>query len=108
MLFVEAPQSVDEIETVSRKLSGVPLLFNWAEGGKTPPVPLSQLENLGFRLVIFPIGALLAATAAVRQLLEVIKANGTPENGLQQATPFQEFLDVIGLPEIDQIGTRFS
>lgn len=108
MLFVEAPQTEDEIETVARKLSGVPLLFNWAEGGKTPPVSLGQLRSLGFRLVIFPISAVLVATAAIRQILDVIKDEGTPQTGLQRATSFHEFLDFIGLPEIDQLGKTFS
>ncbi len=108
MLFVEAPQREEEIELVSRKLSGVPLLFNWAEGGKTPPVPLSLLQSFGFRIVIFPVGALLAATAAIQRLLEVIKHEGTPQGGLNQATPFDEFLDLIGLPDIDQIGKQFA
>ncbi|HEX3724575.1 MAG TPA: isocitrate lyase/PEP mutase family protein, partial [Nitrolancea sp.] len=45
MLFVEAPQSLQEIEEVAMRLSDVPLLFNWAEGGKTPPVSLEVLQT---------------------------------------------------------------
>ncbi len=108
MLFVEAPQTEDEIEHVAHELKDVPLLFNWAEGGKTPPVPLSMLEKLGFRLVIFPVGALLAATTAVRQLLDVLKTDGTPTRALDGFTPFPDFLTFIGLPEIDEIGKTFA
>ena len=108
MLFVEAPQTEEEIEVASRTLSGIPLLFNWAEGGKTPPVPLSMLRKLDFRLVIFPVGALLAASAAVRKVLDVVQRDGTPVNAMDRMTPFPEFLNLIGLPEIDQIGKRFA
>ena len=108
MLFVEAPQSTGEVEMVAREFEGTPLLFNWAEGGKTPPVPLSELRSLGFRLVIFPVGALLAATAAIRRILDVINADGTPQRGLAAATPFREFLELIGLPEIDELGKQFA
>src|ERR1700761_1919731 len=59
VLFIEAPQSVDEIETIARKFEDVPLLFNYAEGGKTPPVSHEQLRRLGFSIVIFPISTLL-------------------------------------------------
>ena len=56
----------------------VPLLFNYAEGGKTPPVSHEQLRRLGFSIVIFPISTLLTATAAIRAALAQIKADGTP------------------------------
>ncbi|HKN94015.1 MAG TPA: isocitrate lyase/PEP mutase family protein, partial [Thermoleophilaceae bacterium] len=75
-LFVEAPQSEQEIEGVAKAFPDVPLLFNWAEGGKTPAVSREFLRELGFRIVIFPIGTLLAATAAMRSLLAQIKAEG--------------------------------
>ncbi len=108
MLFVEAPQSEDEVEAIASELKGVPLLFNWAEGGKTPPVPLSLLRKLDYQLVIFPVGALLAASAAVRQVLDIISEDGTPVNAMDRLTPFPDFLNFIGLPEIDQIGKRFA
>jgi len=108
MLFVEAPESLEEIAEVARRLSGVPLLFNWAEGGKTPPVSLELLQTLGFRLVIFPVGALLAAAAAIHKTLQTLHRDGTPQASMDQLTPFSEFLDFIGLPEIDQIDDTYS
>lgn len=107
MLFVEAPQSIAEIEMIATALSDVPLLFNYAEGGKTPPVTHAQLQALGFRLVIFPIGLLLAATAAMRALLERIRADGSPIEVLPTLMPFAEFLDFIGLPEVGELERRF-
>src|SRR2546426_10742768 len=47
VLLVEAPVNADEIERI--ELWGIPLLFNWAEGGKTPPVRFERLRELGFR-----------------------------------------------------------
>jgi 2,3-dimethylmalate lyase len=105
---VEAPQSEQEIEAVAVAFPGVPLLFNYAEGGKTPPVSNEFLRELGFKLVIFPISTLLAATAAVRLVLAQIKADGSPINALGSLLPFDEFLDFIGLPEIQQLDRRFS
>jgi 2,3-dimethylmalate lyase len=108
VLFVEAPQSEQEIETVARELAGVPLLFNYAEGGKTPPMTHEALRALGFKIVIFPIGTLLAATAAMRLVLAQIKADGSPINVLPSLLGFGEFLDFIGLPEIHDLDRRFA
>jgi carboxyvinyl-carboxyphosphonate phosphorylmutase len=105
VLFVEAPQNEDEVTQVARAFPDVPLLFNWAEGGKTPPLPLARIRELGYRIVIFPIGALMAAANAVRTLAAEIRANGTPS---RLPMTFKEFNDLIGLPEIQKIEQRFS
>jgi 2-methylisocitrate lyase-like PEP mutase family enzyme len=107
VLFVEAPQSVAEIEAIAAALPDTPLLFNYAEGGKTPPVTHAQLQEFGFKLVIFPIGLLLAATAAMRALLERVRADGSPIEVLPTLMPFNAFLDFIGLPEVNELETRF-
>jgi 2-methylisocitrate lyase-like PEP mutase family enzyme len=108
VLFVEAPQSEQEIEAVGRELGDGALLFNYAEGGKTPPVPHDFLRAVGFKLVIFPISTLLAATAAMRAVLAQIKGDGTPINVLPSLLGFTDFLDFIGLPEIYEIDRRFA
>jgi 2-methylisocitrate lyase-like PEP mutase family enzyme len=107
-LFVEAPQSTEEIEAVARSFPDVPLLFNYAEGGKTPPVTHEFLRGLGFSLVIFPISTLLVATAAIRSVLSRIKADGTPIDVLPSLLPFDDFLDFIGMPEIRELERRFA
>ncbi len=107
-LFVEAPQSVEEIEAVARAFPDTPLLFNYAEGGRTPPVSHAVLRELGFSLVIFPLSVLLAATAAVRSVLGQIKSDGSPINALSSLVPFEEFLEMIGLPEVRELEERFA
>jgi 2-methylisocitrate lyase-like PEP mutase family enzyme len=107
-LFIEAPQSDSEIEAVAAAFPDVPLLFNYAEGGKTPAVPHAFLRELGFSLVIFPLSMLLAATASMRAALAQIKADGTPIDLLPSLLPFEEFLRFIGLPEIEELEQRFG
>ena len=108
VLFVEAPQNEDEIERIAGELRGTPLLFNWAEGGKTPPVPFERLRELGFRVVIFPISTLLSAAHAMSKALEAIRQHGTPMPVLADMTPFKEFVDFLGFPEIRELERRFS
>jgi len=107
VLFVEAPQSEAEIEAVARALPDVPLLFNWAEGGKTPPVDVERLRAWGFRLAIFPISMLLVATRAMREALAQIRQAGTPMPIIDSLPRFNEFTDFIGLPEIRELEQRF-
>ena len=109
LLFVEAPTSEEDIARVAMELEGVaPLVFNWAEGGRTPPLSLERIGELGFSLVIYPIGTLLAATAGIRALLQTLKADGTPTAALPGLPSFGEFTDLIGLPEVQALEQRFS
>jgi 2-methylisocitrate lyase-like PEP mutase family enzyme len=108
LLFIEAPRSEQEIAAVAEAFKGVPLLFNYAEGGKTPAVDLSRLAELGFAIVIFPISTLLAATAAMRQVLARIRTDGTPRAVLDELPSFTGFLDFIGLPEIRDLERRYA
>jgi 2-methylisocitrate lyase-like PEP mutase family enzyme len=108
VLFVEAPTSEDDIARVADELKGVaPLVFNWAEGGRTPPVPLDRITELGFSLVLYPIGTLLAATAGVQALLAALRADGTPAAALPGLPTFDAFTDLIGLPEVHALEQRF-
>jgi 2-methylisocitrate lyase-like PEP mutase family enzyme len=67
-----------------------------------------RIAELGFSLVIHPIGALLAATAGIRALLATLKSDGTPVSAMASLPAFDEFTDLIGLPEIQQLEQRFS
>ena len=107
MLFVEALEGEDDIETVCERLRGYPLTFNWAEGGKTPPLSYERIRALGFRLIICPISTLLAATAAMRNVLGEIRRVGTPATIVDGLPRFGEFTDLIGLPEINELERRF-
>jgi 2-methylisocitrate lyase-like PEP mutase family enzyme len=108
VLFIEAVQSEEEAEFVTDAFPDVPLLFNWAEGGKTPPLELARIEELGFRIVIFPVGTLLAATRGMRDVLAHIREHGTPSGMLEQLPSFGEFLDFIGLPEVRKLEQRYG
>jgi 2,3-dimethylmalate lyase len=109
VLFVEAPQSEKEIAAVAEAFPDVPLLFNWVESGKTPPVPLERLKELGFRLIIFPVSTLLAATRSVREVLARIYTDGSPIQTMEdQLLPLGDFTDFIGMPEIQDLEERFA
>ena len=107
-LFIEAVLSEQEAEEAARAFPGVPLLFNWAEGGKPPPVSLDRLKELGYRIVIFPLSALLAATGAMRRILQEIAQAGTPTAAMHELPTFAEFVDFIGLPQVREVEQRYT
>ena len=99
-LFVEAPESEAEVAEVAAAFPGTPLLFNWVERGRTPMLPLESIAELGFALVIFPVATLFSATTGMQRYLAELRTAGTPLEVLDDAVDFEEFTDLVGLPEI--------
>jgi carboxyvinyl-carboxyphosphonate phosphorylmutase len=108
VLFIEALTSEAEAEAAVHAFPGVPLLFNWAEGGKTPPISLERVRELGYRIVIFPISTLLAATSAMRRILQEIARAGTPLAAMHELPTFAEFVEFIGLPQMREAEQRYA
>ena len=76
VIFVEAPQTLEEIHRVAREVKA-PLLANMVQGGKTPRVPTDELERLGFKIAIFPAVCMAAAVPAIERALGLLKERGT-------------------------------
>jgi 2-methylisocitrate lyase-like PEP mutase family enzyme len=108
VLFVEAPRTAGDVEAVATGLAGYPLLFNWVEGGQTEGLTLQTVTDLGFRLVIFPISTLLAATAAMQGVLETLRRDSTTDSHPGPMQSFPDFLDTIGLAGVREDEQRFS
>ena len=66
VLFVEAPEDERELAAVAEAFPDTPLVFNWVDGGATPPLGLDRIRELGFSLVLFPLTTLFAATRRSR------------------------------------------
>jgi 2-methylisocitrate lyase-like PEP mutase family enzyme len=108
VLFIEAPRSVAELQRIAQTFPDVPLLFNWAESGKTPLLSLPEIRALGFKLVLMPVSLLFRATQAMTDLLEVLKQGQTPQASTQPAVTFGQFTDLIGLPAIQMLEQRYG
>lgn len=98
VVFVEAPLSVEELRALPPEIPA-PLLVNMVEGGKTPLVSASELEAMGYRVVIFANTALRIAAKAVRDALGVLRAEGTTRPLLGQMLAWDERQRLVGLPE---------
>ena len=106
-VFVEAPQSEAELEEIPRALQDVPLLVNVFKGGKTPMLPVDRLQQMGYRIAIYPSETQRAAIHAMRQALELLKREGTTEKMDDALTTFKDRDKVVGLDEWQQLEKRY-
>jgi 2-methylisocitrate lyase-like PEP mutase family enzyme len=102
-IFVEAPQSEEELAEIPRRLPGVPLLVNVFKGGKTPMLPMERLQQMGYRIAIYPSETQRAAIHAMRNALATLRREGTTESIDATLTTFKERDRVVGLDEWQKI-----
>jgi 2-methylisocitrate lyase-like PEP mutase family enzyme len=95
-LFVEAPESVEELEQIARELPP-PLVANMIERGVTPHLPRRELKDLGFQLIVCPLAALYAATKAAMKVLTELKEKETTVALYDELTTFDEFGELVEL-----------
>jgi len=108
VLFVEAPKSRDELKRIPPVLKGMPLMANMVEGGKTPQLKATDLEALGFSLVIFPGGIVRAVAHLAGEFYGSLAANGTSEPFRDRMHDFEGLNDVIGTPAMIELGRQYE
>ena len=106
MVFVDGPQSVEELRKIPKEIKA-PLMVNMSEGGVTPLLSAKQLEDLGYKIVIFPSSALLAATKNITDLLKLLKTEGSTEKLLKDMLMLKEFHEFIGFPGVYEIEKKY-
>ena len=99
VVFVEAPESVDEMIEICREIDG-PLMANMVNGGKTPLLSAEELKDLGYQIVIFPGTAFLAAGSAVQSVYQHLKATGSSRGLPTPLYDFEEFNRLMGFEEV--------
>jgi 2-methylisocitrate lyase-like PEP mutase family enzyme len=98
VIFVEAPTSEAQMETIARRVS-TPKLLNMFEGGKTPLVPLDRLRALGYRIVIIPSDLQRAAIRAMQDVLTAIRRDGNSRALADRMATFTEREAIVGTAE---------
>ncbi|NIA69936.1 isocitrate lyase/PEP mutase family protein [Pelagibius litoralis] len=109
MLFIEAPQSMAEIEAVVKRFAGrAPLMANMVEGGKTPAVDAAGLERLGFSFVIFPGGVVRALAATAQDYYGNLVASGSNAAFRDRMFDLGGLNEIIGTSELLARGKRYD
>jgi len=109
MLFIEALRSPGDMRSATGRFAGrAPLLANMVEGGKTPLLPASELQALGFSIVIFPGGLVRALSRTANDYFASLKATGSTAAFLDHMLDFSELNALIGTPEMLELGKRYD
>lgn len=109
VLFVEAPQSVDEMRNIiSRFGNRVPLMANMVEGGKTPLLSSAELAQIGYRLAIFPGGLTRALAHCMQAYFASLQQHGTTAPFRDRMLDFSALNALIGTPELLEEGRKYD
>jgi 2-methylisocitrate lyase-like PEP mutase family enzyme len=106
-IFVEAPQSEEELAEIPRRIRDVPILVNVFKGGKTPMLPVARLEAMGYRIAIYPSETQRAAIHAMRKALETLRREGTTSSIDDALTTFKERDQVVGLDDWQKLEKQY-
>jgi 2-methylisocitrate lyase-like PEP mutase family enzyme len=99
VIFIEAPESVDEMVEIGRRIDK-PLLANIVVGGSTPLLSIKELSDIGYQLAIFPGSAFLAMGAAVESVYSHIKSSGSTAGLEMPLYDFQAFNRLMGFDKV--------
>ena len=95
-VFVEAPQSVAELDAIAMGIPG-PKVANMVEWGKTPLLGPAELHQRGFDLIVYPVAAILAQAHAVEEVYSTLLRRGSTSGILKQLYPFEKFNELLDL-----------
>ncbi|MBA2964479.1 MULTISPECIES: isocitrate lyase/PEP mutase family protein [Ramlibacter] len=107
ILFVESPESAEEMRAIGRS-THLPLVANMVEGGRTPVLSQAELEAIGYRLAIFPVTALLAATEAMRAGYAHLRGQGSSAGLATPLMPFGDLTRLMGFEEVWEFDRRHA
>lgn len=103
ILFVEAPETVVEMETICKEVPGVHMA-NIIDGGKTPVLPPVQLHEIGFKIVAYPLTLISAAVHAMTLALDQLKIGQAPPNLM----PFEAVRKIVGFDDYYEQEKRYE
>ncbi len=103
VIFPEALTTEEEFRQVAEALPGVPLLANMTEFGRTPYLTASEFEELGYKIVIWPVSSLRVANKAQSELYATLAEKGSAESLLERMQTRQELYDTIDLEGYEEL-----
>jgi 2-methylisocitrate lyase-like PEP mutase family enzyme len=109
VLFIEAPRDREQLVGIGALFDQrVPMMANMVEGGRTPVLPASELEALGYSLVIFPGGIVRAMARSARDFYQTLRRDGTSDSFRSQMFDFDAINSLLGAQEILASGKRYD
>jgi methylisocitrate lyase len=107
-IFVEAPESIEELEAIAAAVPDAVRVANMIEAGKTPLLTPAELNELGYDLIVSPLTGLFAATKAMIDAYGALKEHGTLRDHLDLVVTFDDFGRVIDLDRHYELEQRYA
>jgi methylisocitrate lyase len=107
VVFVEAPQSEEELREIPKKINA-PLLANMIENGVTPTFSAKELKSMGYSLVVFPLSGLYGSAFAMKKILTDLKKNGSTKNSKDTMLDFNEFNELVELSKFMKMEEKYQ
>lgn len=107
VLFIEAPNKVDELEIIAKQVK-LPLLLNQLEGGRTPLISIKKAQKIGFKIILFPLTSLYASTKAMFDSLTYLKKHNTSLGIENQLITFDKFNQLVDYDKFMKLEKKFS
>ena len=108
VIFIESPESVEEMKKINEAFPEIPTLANMVEGGRTPNLTTDELEEMGFGIAIYCVGPLYSAAKAIKDYLTELKDKKTTAGKYQDMITFQEFNELIGLQDYHHLEEKYQ
>ena len=106
-VFIEAPESKEEMREIAKHIK-CHLVANMLERGVTPLMGPTELKELGFDLVVWPLAPLYSVAKSLTDVYTTLRREGSTLSILNQLMPFDEFNGIVGLNEKYQIDAKFK
>ena len=107
ILFIESPETQEEMQQIGKTFPNHPLIANMVEKGRTPVLSKAELEQLGYKIAIFPVTALLASVQAMTQVYEHFKDSGSSVNNPVDLYDFGDLSKLMGFEDVWEFEKRF-
>ena len=107
VIFIEAPRSIDELKIIANEINA-PLVANMIEEGLTPNLSAKDLSKIGYRIAVFPLSGLYAATFAIKEVFMELKKTGTTKEGRKMMITFKDFNKFVDLHRYMDLEKRYA
>ncbi|MFL6390890.1 MAG: oxaloacetate decarboxylase [Nitrososphaeraceae archaeon] len=107
VIFIEAPRSIEELKKIANEINA-PLVANMIEEGLTPNLPAKDLLRMGYRIVVFPLSGLYAATFAIKEVFLELKNSGATQEGRKMMVTFKDFNKFVDLQRYAALEKRYA
>jgi carboxyvinyl-carboxyphosphonate phosphorylmutase len=107
VIFIEAPRSIEELKRIAKEINA-PLVANMIEEGLTPNLPSKDLLKMGYRIAVFPLSGLYAATFAIKQVFLELKNSGATQQARRMMVTFKDFNKLVDLHKYAALEKKYA